>query len=45
MKSTLNGLKIGSVYSGIAKTCRSTRTAFASELGAQKPLMALESYY
>ena len=28
-----------------AKTCRSTRTAFASELGVQGPLGALVSYY
>ena len=30
---------------GSAKTCRSTRTAFASELEAEGPLGAQVSYY
>ena len=35
----------GKYNMGPAKTRRSTRTAFASELGAQGPLKALVSYY
>ena len=38
----------GSGACGIAKTCRSarsTRTAFASELGEEGPLGVLVSYY
>ena len=33
------------LFTGLAKTFRSARTAFASELGAQGPLVVLVSYY